>query len=1053
MVHTFLDFELDEDLFELRSHGEVIATQARVFALIVYLLHARDRVVGKGELMKALWKGNVVSETAISQVVMLARKALGDEGDTQRVIKTLRGRGFRFVAPVGSVGGRGPAGAPGTAAREPLTEMREPEPNASPAATASLAAVVRGAPLLGRERELRELGERLSELELGVGGVVLVTGEPGIGKTSLAEALAARASERGIEVIWGRAWEEGGAPPFWPWVQVLRAMLEREDADQLRSYLHTSAAGLLPLLSEHARAPEGQRALPALLPYGEDIDASRARFRQFDAMSRWLRFACGRAPGAEAIPGLHRPRLIILDDLHAADVASIELARFLMPELREMGLLLIGTYRDLERAGIPALTALAESCAAHTLRLRGLSPAEAAELVARRLGTSSPARWARALHRLSLGNPLLLAELCSHFDADDPGPLVEFSELADFAIPERVAGAVRRHLAQLPAATREVLSTAAVLGREFSLPLLAALSARSEAELLETLSPALRQGVLRPAASSAARLMFSHGLVRNAVYAELVPGARIELHRRIGEALEQGAAGPPSLYELAHHFYMAAPDGGRLKALDYAHQAANQANEMMAFETAAGLYDRVLQLAEHEPIDGVRLHELLCSAGNAWSRSGEIERACTRFDRAAALARTTDPERFAWAVVLAAGARRGTLLHDPVYQQQLREALALLPPGDSEIKALVLSGSTLGLRSAGSVAERQRATCAAVEMARRLGNDQVLHWTLNARHLQLWGAVPPLELVASSDEMVEIGKRTQDHDLLLDGLLWRVLDYSELGDMAASLRAQHEYRAEAEHFGSPWHRYVATGCQIFEAGAQCDFARAAELSERALALGLRMQDSLAEPFYALRTLFADLHHGGAAAAERGSCDARPEPPSCVPADYRPFWALSWLQHGHLDAARAMLEQVLAQEREQLLLDHLRRPTLAAMAQVSARLGQRTAAEELYGLLRPDAGRQLLLQACVAMGPVDYYLGMLAAALGRRESAREHFEGALLQCEYARPLLLHIRYEYARLLAGEEPARARGMLSEVELAAGSVGMERLRARARAALMEA
>jgi DNA-binding winged helix-turn-helix (wHTH) protein/tetratricopeptide (TPR) repeat protein len=1049
MVHTFLDFELDEDLYELRSRGEVIATQARVFALIVYLLHARDRVVGKGELMKALWKGNVVSETAISQVVMLARKALGDEGETQRVIKTVRGRGFRFVAPVGSVAAR-------AATREAATDARESEPDARPPAAAkpNSPAAVRGAALLGRERELRELGERLSELELGVGGVVLVTGEPGIGKTSLTEALASQASERGIEVIWGRAWEEGGAPPFWPWVQVLRAMLEREDADQLRSYLHASAAGLLPLLPEHARPPEGQRALPALLPYGEDTDASRARFRQFDAMARWLRFACGRAPGVEALPGLHRPRLIILDDLHAADVASIELTRFLMPELREMGLLLVGTYRDLERAGIPALTALAESCAAQTLRLRGLSAAEAAELVARRLGTSSPARWARALHRISLGNPLLLAELCSHFDADGPGPLVEFSELSDFAIPERVAGAVRRHLAQLPGATRDALSTAAVLGREFSLPLLAALALRSEAELLETLSPALRQGVLRPAASSAARLMFSHGLVRNAVYAELLPGARIELHRRIGEALEQGAAGSPSpsLYELAHHFYMAAPDGGRLKAFDYAHQAANQAYEMMAFETAAGLYDRALQLAEHEAIDGALLHELLCSAGNAWSRSGEIERACARFERAAGLARGTDPERFAWAVVRAASARRGTLLHEPVYQQQLREALAQLPPGDSEIKALVLSGSTLGLRSVGSVAERERTTRAAVEMARRLGNDPVLQWTLNARHLLLWGAASPLELVAIADEMVEIGKRTQDHELLLDGLLWRALDFSELGDMAASLRAQHEYRAEAEHFGSPWHRYNATGCQIFEAGAQCDFARAAQLSERARALGLRLQDSLAEPFYALRSLFADLFHG-AAAAERGSCGARREPPSCVPADYRPFWALSWAEHGHFDAARAVLEQVLAQEREQLLLDHMRRPTLAAMAQVSARLGERAAAEELYALLSPDAGRQLLLQAYVAMGPVHYYLGMLAATLGRRELARQHFEGALVQCEYARPLLLHVRYEYARLLAGEEPARARRLLTEVELAAGPVGMERLQARARAALMEA
>jgi DNA-binding winged helix-turn-helix (wHTH) protein/tetratricopeptide (TPR) repeat protein len=1049
MVHRFLDFELDENLFELRSRGEVIATQSRVFALIAYLLHARDRVVGKGELMKALWKGNVVSETAISQVVMLARKALGDEGETQRVIKTVRGRGFRFVAPVTSAA----AGAPSADSvdvaspqpREPEQALAGVRPSAPPAA--------RAAPLLGRTRELDELSERLCALERGVGGVALIAGEPGIGKTSLAEAFAARAHERGVEVIWGRAWEDGGAPPFWPWVQVLRAMLQREDADQLRSYLHASAAGLLPLLPEQTRTEEAGRALPVLRPYGDDTEAARARFRQFDAMSRWLRFACGRAPGAESSPGQHRPRLIILDDLHAADAASIELARFLTPELREMGLLLVGTYRDLGRAGNPALAALAESCAAHTLRLSGLSPAESAELVAHRLGPSSPPRWARALHQLSLGNPLLLVALCSHFDADDPGPLVEFSELSDFAIPERVAGAVRRHMEQLPQGARELLSTASALGREFSLPLLAALAACSEAELLETLSPALRLGVLRQAPAGAARVVFSHGLVRNAVYAELSPSARIELHRRIGEVLERGAgsAGPPRLYEIAHHFFMAAADGGRLKALQYARQAADQAYLMMAYESAAGLYDRALQLAEHEPIERAVLHELLCCAGNAWSHSGELERARARFERAAALARAaSDPERLAWAVVMSTRAHRGTVLHDTLRHQQIREALALLPPGDSEVKALVLSCSTLGLRAAGSAVERERATRAAVEMARRLGNDSTLLWTLNARHLVLWGAAAPDELVAIADEIIEIGRRTQDHELLLDGLMWRVLDHVELGDVLGALRAQHEYRVEAGRIGSPWHRYIATSCEILEAGAYCDFARVHELSERARALGVRLQDSLAEPFYAVRTLFLDLSLGCDTANH--VAELLREPPSSVPADYRAFWALRWVEHGQLDEARAVLEQVMAQERAQLLLDQLRRPTLAAMAQVCARLGERAIAGELYGVLAPHARRQLFLQAGVVMGPVEYYLGMLAATLERRAQAREHFERAQALCEYARPLLLQVRYEYARVLAAEEPARARGMLREVEQAASSLGMQRLRARAQAALAQ-
>jgi DNA-binding winged helix-turn-helix (wHTH) protein len=102
MLHAFLDFELDEDARELRCQGRPVATQTRVLDLIVHLLRARERVVSRDELMRALWQGQVVSDAAISQVIMLARKALGDEGESQRVIKTVRGRGIRFVAEVES---------------------------------------------------------------------------------------------------------------------------------------------------------------------------------------------------------------------------------------------------------------------------------------------------------------------------------------------------------------------------------------------------------------------------------------------------------------------------------------------------------------------------------------------------------------------------------------------------------------------------------------------------------------------------------------------------------------------------------------------------------------------------------------------------------------------------------------------------------------------------------------------------------------------------------------------------------------------------------------
>jgi DNA-binding winged helix-turn-helix (wHTH) protein len=554
-VQTFLDFELDEDLFELRSRGEVISVQARVFAMIAYLLHARDRVVSKDELRRALWKGTAVSEATINQVVMLARKALRDEGESQRVIKTVRGRGFRFVAPVWS-------GADTDAAARAA-------PQACGAAQPSTT-------LLGRERELRLLGERLARAQSGQGGLVLIGGEPGIGKTSLAEALAAQALASGVEVLWGRAWDGGGAPPFWPWIQVLRAMTQRADTELLRRFPAPGGGALSPLLADFGQCTGEVAQAPGSPLQREEPDGPRQRFRQFDATARLLRYAAGAS--GEAAGERRHTRLIVLDDMHAADEASIQLTRFLLPELRELRLLIVATYGDLEQKSTPALASLVESAAGSRLQLRGLGPTQVSELITRQIGSAAPPRWAAAVYTLSAGNPLLVAELCRQLEPHAPDPLRELSRLADFALPERVAGAVRRHLAQLPGTTRELLAAASVLGREFSLPLLSALHACSESQLLEMLAPALRQGVVRFAGHSAGRLAFAHGLVCRTIYAELAPQRRLELDRKLAELLEHGASpGRMPLPGIAPHFCSAAADGCGEQAVEYARLAAAQA--------------------------------------------------------------------------------------------------------------------------------------------------------------------------------------------------------------------------------------------------------------------------------------------------------------------------------------------------------------------------------------------------------------------------------------------------------------------------------------------
>ncbi|HKP58764.1 MAG TPA: AAA family ATPase [Polyangiales bacterium] len=995
MIYRFLEFELDETCFELRFEGQPITVQARVFALIAYLLRHRDRVVTKEELVRELWKANAVSDTAISQVVMLARKALRDEGESQRIIRTLRGRGFRFIAEASAL----------------QLPAANPQPPAAPAAGRD--------GLIGRRDELHALLQRSSAARAGRGGLVLIEGEPGIGKTTLADEVAAHAAGSGLDVQWGRAWEEGGAPPFWPWIQVLRGLIKSDGEAAVRGYMGRGVAELLPLLPELAR-DEAELA--------SDSERARAHFRVFDAMARFLRQAC-----------TGRPRLIVLDDLHAVDEASVQMLRFLVPELEQCALLIAGTFRDLELQRQPLLAQLAGSCAeSQRIRLKGLCEVDVARWLERSMNRAPSAELTRSLHELSGGNPLLLAELCRRVGSSD-----QLAELASFAsepLPERILRAVRSHLSELPEPTLEALSTASALGREFALSMLAPLRACSESEVLGLLGPALTRGVVRHG-SSPDSLIFAHALVCQAVYTRIPPERRIELHRQIAEQLVQSHAPQRApLYEIAHHYALAAAGGCRRQALDYARAAALRARDMRAHPVAAELYDRCCALAETEGLANDALHELLCAAGDAWYRVGHLEHTDARLSRAAELGRADrNAERFATAVIARASARRGVMLYDRQLQGQMQEALAMLPDGDSTLRAGLLATSAINARSLATLSERDAASRAGVEMARRLNDDTALAWVLNARHLAIWGWADPSEKLELTREMIQLGRRTGDDEVLLDACLWRISDLREAGDLQGAERAREEYEYEVDRVGSPWHRYMLYTVEVFHAQELGEFARARQCSLRVLDLGLRLREPLVEGFHAVRELFLQIDeglvHGDPA---RGAAPCVGDPPEFVPSDYRPLWALPWAIVGRREDAARCLTQLLHQDAAQLVPDSMRRPLLSIMAEVCALLDDRENAARIYPLLAPWAGVTTILQAGVCLGPVSYYLGRLACTLSQPEAAATYFEQALVESA-GLPALARTQYAFGRLLADAANSRGRQLLREACTLAERLGM--------------
>ena len=1022
MIYTFFDFELDEELYELRARGEVVDTQARVFALIHYLLANRERVVSKEELVQTVWKGTVVSDTAISQVVMLARRALRDDCDRPRVLKTLRGRGFRFVAEVqlgrASLEASSLASAPPIAAAggAELAKLSVCESNL----VERLPRVVLSAPsstgFLGRSGELARLLRGLELAEHGVGGLWLISGDAGVGKTALAGEFARSAAQRGVQVIWGRAWEDAGAPAFWPWIQVLRALLERESLEPMRESLVAQLGALASWRTELAAPATAESAA---------IGDPAERFRRFDAIARLLR---ERDPLGPAWT-------LILEDLHAFDAASLELLRFLQPELPALRLMLVATYRDLAARPGTELAAFVDACSGSSqqLALSGLS-AQDAELMCERLGQG---HLARELFELSDGHPLLLRALAERTAQHGGVPL---QELAGFALPERIRRVVREQLQQLPAATRGVLAVASGLGREFAVPRLAALIGSGEVQLLEWLEPAQRCGLIRPAALGSPQRRFSHAQVCHAVYSELGPGERIGLHRAIAELLESSFA--PALRpldELAHHYQRAAAGGCRDKAIEYSLLAAERAEELGRFECAAGLYERTFELALPEACEVAQRHDWLCRAGFAWYRAGELDRARSAFERAAELARhAQDAERFAWAVLFCSAALRCMLLHDQAQQQLLRQALAQLPERDGHARAVLLSASMVGARATQPKAERWRVTRAAVAMARRLQDERALQWALNAQHLAMWGAGAPDEMAPIAEEMIELGRRTGDQELVLDAMLWRMADCSS-GASEDVVRRLAEYAREAEAVGSPWHRYMALGAHTNLAALVGDFARAAELSDQMLALGLRVREPFAEGFHQVRALFQRFHRGP------WPNEAAPVP-DAVPADYQVFWVLAAAMAGDRARATPLLRRLEDDAFHRELLDALRRPTLAVLGQVAVMFDEPAAIERAYRAFLPDPGVHLHLLAWEYLGPGSYYLGLMAAALGLRDEAIGHFERALEETVYALAFRAYTQFEYGKLrIELGDVALGRQLLAEAADSAQRFGMEPLRAK--------
>ena len=452
-----------------------------------------------------------------------------------------------------------------------------------------------GGVFVGRQREMGELKAALEDSLSGRGRMVMLVGEPGIGKTRTAQELATYAGMRNAQVLWGRCHESRGAPPYWPWVQAIRAYVREREPERLRSEMGAGAADIAEIVSDV------REQLPDLRPPPTLDDPERARFRLFDSISTLLKSA-----------SRSRPLVVILDNLHWADRPSLLLLEFLAQELADSRLLVIGTYRDADLSRQHPLSETLGNLTRERLfqrvLLRGLSHEDVGRFIEITAGIAPPVSLVRAVHTQTEGNPLFVTEVVRLLvqEGELTQERVEERESWEVRIPEGVREVIGLRLNRLSQRCNETLTVASVIGREFGLDQLRLLvEDTTEERLLETLDEALSARVIEEQPREVGRYQFSHALIRQTLEDELTTTRRVRLHAHIAEALEAlyGDEAEAHAVELAYHFGEAEAVLGSKKLSRYAVAAGERALASYAYEEAFPRFQRALAAKEGQDMD------------------------------------------------------------------------------------------------------------------------------------------------------------------------------------------------------------------------------------------------------------------------------------------------------------------------------------------------------------------------------------------------------------------------------------------------------------------
>ena len=793
----------------------------------------------------------------------------------------------------------------------------------------------------------------------------MLAGEPGIGKTSLADAIVGAASRRGFAVASGRCWEGGGAPALLPWMQIFDSL------------------GL---------------ALPEIAAAGGSDDA-RARLRFFQAVTQTL-VGAARA----------RPFAIVLDDLHVADVSSLLLLQFVARELRRMRVLVVATRRDADAALTGEASTLLARIAREgtTLLLRRLAYDEVAAVIATH-GDAIDAATAAAIWQATQGNPFFLDELLRLLVG---GGGLAAAARGELPIPYGVREAIRQRLALLDEHARGALEVAAVAGVQFDPRVVALAWEQSLDETRARLDVAVRAGVL---VERDDHLRFAHALIREVIDRDLPAGRRVALHLALAAALERMHPDAPPAVEIAHHALAAAPrDVDR--TLARVGGAVSTLLAALAYEDAVALVERARVAFEPVLRDDTALSRLLLLVGETRIRAADVDGGRAAFRRAAAHARAAGNAVALARAAVGFGADFVISYTDPVLVDLLREALTALPAHEIGWRARVQARLAAALQPAPDPREPVAMAEQAIDAARALGDEPTQLDVIHAAMAAMVVHVPPRQRRPLNELAARLAAKLDDPAKELRAHLRLVFDLVELGELPAADARIDAYDRVAQRLRLPRHLWRTPLLHSMRALQEGRFAECDALIAEANAL-------VAEAGAPQAAQCVLVHRWRRLRAENRVQEALALEPALghtlAVEDRHLMVALLRADAGDADGARQAFE--LLQQPEHLLDEPL---AIAVQIEVAACIGDVELARLAYERCTSSElwvcwGSVGVIVEC----PVAYYLGLAATLLGKRDEAARWLAGARARAEAAGATIALARVRAAQAALGEPDASA------------------------------